>query len=92
MAVRTRWEFLFVEGDPAMVMDVTQRMVEMFEKTEQLLEVSVPLGNGKKTNGDGDEEAVGASIKSAGSSPKKTSSFRGRCDDCGENRRVARLS
>ncbi|CAM9748114.1 unnamed protein product, partial [Ascophyllum nodosum] len=42
------------------------------------------MGDGKKANGDGGEEAAGASVKSAGSSPKKTSSLRGRCDDCGE--------
>ena len=60
-------------------------MVEKFEKAEQLLGVSVPVGNGKKTNGDGVEVAVGASIKSAGSSREKNSSFRGRCDGCGES-------
>ena len=60
-------------------------MVKKFEKAEQLLGVSVPVGNGKMTNGDGGEVAVGASVKSARSSPKKTSSFMGRCDDCGEN-------
>ena len=85
MAVRSRCEFLSGEGDPARVMEVTQKMVEMFEKAEQLLRVSIPMGNGKKINGDGGEVAVGASVKSPGSSPKKTSSFRGRCDDCGEN-------
>ena len=61
-------------------------MVETFEKAEQLLGVSVPVGNEKKTNGGGGEVAVGASVKSAGSSPKKTSPFRGQCDDCGESR------
>ena len=84
MAVRRRCEFLSVEGDPARAMEVTQQM-ETFEKTEQLLGVIVPMGSGKKTNGDGGEVAVGASVKSARSSPKKTSPFRGRCDDCGEN-------
>ena len=77
--------FLSVEGDPARVMKVAQQMVEKFDGTEQLLGASVSMGNGKKTNDDGGEVAVGASVKSAGSSPKKTSSFRGRCDDCGEN-------
>ena len=85
MAVRSRCEFLSVEGDPARVTEVTQQMVEKFEKAEQLLGVSVPVGNGKNTNGDGGEVAVGALVKSAGSSPKKTSSFMGRCDDCGES-------
>ena len=60
-------------------------MVEKFETAEQLLGVSIPMSNGKTTNGDGGEVAVGASVKSAGSSPKKTSPFRRRCDDCGEN-------
>ena len=59
------------------VMEVTQQMVKKFEKAEQLLGVSVPMGNGKKTNGDVGELAVGASVKSAGSSPQKTSPFRG---------------
>ena len=85
MAVRTRWDLLSVEGDPARVMEVTQRMAEQFEKTEKLLGISAPKSNGKKTNGDGGEVAVGASVKMAGSSPKKTLSFRRRCDDCGEN-------
>ena len=85
MTVGSRCEFLSIEDDPARVMEVTQQMVETFEKAEQLLEVTVPMDNGKKTNGDGGEVAVGGSVKSAGSSPKKTSSFRGRCDDCGEN-------
>ena len=84
-AVGSRCEFLSVEGDPARVMEVTQQMVEKFEKAEQLLGVSVPVGNGENTNGDGGEVAVGASVKSAGSSPKNTSSFMGRCDDCGES-------
>ena len=66
-------------------MEVTQHMVEIFEMAQQILGVGVPTGDGKKTNGDGGEVAVGALVKSAGSSPKKTSSFRGRCDDCGEN-------
>ena len=85
MAVRSRCEFLSVEGDPARVMQVTQQRVETLEKAEQLLGVSVPVGNGKNTSGDGGEVAVGASVKSTGSSPKKTSSFMGRCDDCGES-------
>ena len=85
MAVRTRCDLLSVEGDSARVMEVTQRMAEQFEKTEKLLGISVPMSNGKKTNGDGGEVAVGASVKMAGSSPKKTSSFRGRCDDYGKN-------
>ena len=42
------------------------------------------MGNGKMSNGDGGEVAVGTSVKSAGSSPKKTSTFRGRWDTCGE--------
>ena len=84
-AVRCRCELLSAEGDPARVMEVTQQMVEKFEKAEQLLGVSVPVANGKKTNGDGGEVAVGTSVKSAGSSPKKTSSFMGRCDDCGDS-------
>ena len=81
-AVRCRCELLSAEGDPIRVMEVTQQMVEKFEKAEQLLGVSIPAGNG---NGDGGEVAVGASVKSAGSSPKKTSSFMGLCDDCGES-------
>ena len=72
MAVRSRGEFLYIEGDLARVMEVTQQMVENFEKAEQLLRVSVPMGNRKKTNSDG-EVAVGVSVKSAESSPKKTS-------------------
>ena len=84
-AVRSRCELLSAEGDPARVMEVTQQMGEKFEKAEQLLGVSVPVGNGKRTNGDAGEVAVGASIKSARSSPKKISSFMGRCDDCGES-------
>ena len=87
MAVRSRCEFLYVEGDPARVMEVTQQMVEKFEKAEQLLGVSVPVGNGKNTKDNGGEVAVGASVKSAGSSPKRTSSFMGRCNDCGESGR-----
>ena len=85
MAVRSCRKFLSVEGAPARVMEVTQKRVEKFEKAEQLLGVSIPMGNVKTTNGDGGEVAVGASVKSAGSSPTKTSPFRGRCDDCGEN-------
>ena len=76
-AVRCRCELLSSEGDPIRVMEVTQQMVEKFEKAEQLLGVSIPVGNG---NGDGGKVAVGASAKSAGSSLKKTSSFMGRCD------------
>ena len=83
--VRSRCELLSVEGDPARVMEVTQQMVEKLEKAEQLLGASVLMGNGKKTNGDGGEVAVGASVKPAGSSTKKTSSFRRRWHDCGEN-------
>ena len=41
-------------------MEVTQQMVEKFEKAEQLLGVSVPVGNGEKTNGDDGKVAVGA--------------------------------
>ena len=85
MAVRICCEFLSVEGDPARVMEVKERMVEQFEKAGQLLGVVVPMGSGKNTNGDGGEVDVGASVKSAGSSPNKTSSLGGRCDDCGEN-------
>ena len=59
-AVLSRCEFLSVEGDPDRAMEVTQQMVQNFEKAEQLLGVSVPVGNGKKTNGDGGEVAVGA--------------------------------
>ena len=66
-------------------MEVTQRMVGKFEKVEQLLGVSFRMNNGKKTNGDGGEVAIGTSVKSAGSSPKKNLSLRGRCDDCGKN-------
>ena len=76
-AVRCRCELLSADGDPIRVMEVTQQMVEKFEKAEQLLGVSIPVGNG---NGDGGKVAVGASVKSAGSSLKKTSSFMGRCD------------
>ena len=75
--VRCRCELLSAEGDPIRVMEVTQQMVEAFEKAEQLLGVSIPVGNG---NGDGGKVAVGASVMSAGSSLKKTSSFMGRCD------------
>ena len=85
MAVRSRCEFLSVESEPARVMEVTQQTVEKFEKAEQLLGVSVPVGNGKNTNSDGGEVAVGASVKSAGSNPKKTSSFMKRCDECDES-------
>ena len=74
-AVRCRCELLSAEGDPIRVMEVTQQMVEKFEKAEQLLGVSIPLGNG---NGDGGKVAIGASVKSARSSLKKTSSFMGR--------------
>ena len=81
MAVRSRCEFLSVEVDPARVMEVTQRMVEKFEKAKQLFGISVPIGNGEKTNGDDGEVAVRSSVKSAGSSPKNTWPFRGRCDD-----------
>ena len=81
-AVRCRCELLSAEGDPIRVMEVTQQMVEKFEKAEQLLGVIIPVGNG---NGDGGKVAVGTSVKSAGSSPKKTSSFMGRCDDCGDS-------
>ena len=81
-AVRCHCELLSAEGDPIRVMEVTQQIVEKFEKAEQLLGVSIPVGNG---NGDGGEVAVGASVKSTGSSPKKTSSFMGRCDDCGDS-------
>ena len=76
MAVRRRYEFLSAEGDPVRVMEITQRMVEQFEKARQLLGVCVPVGNGKKINVDGGEVVVGASVKSTGSSLKKTS-FRG---------------
>ena len=78
MAVRCRCEFMSAKGDPARAMEVTQRMVEQFEKAQQFLRASVPTGNRKKNNGDGGEVAVGSSVKSAGSSLKKTSMFRGR--------------
>ena len=81
-AVRCRCELLSAEGDPIRVMEVTQQMAEKFEKAEQLLGVSIPVGNG---NGDGGKVAVGASVKSAGSSLKKTSSFMGRCDRSGKS-------
>ena len=71
-AVPSRCELLSIEGDPARVMEVTQQMVETFEKAEQFLGVIVSVGNGKKTNGDGSEVAVGASVKSAGSRPNLT--------------------
>ena len=59
--------------------------MEQFEKAQQFLEVSAPpTGNGKTINGDGGEVAVGTSVKSAGSRPKKTSSFRGRYGGFGE--------
>ena len=45
--------------------------MKKFEKAEHLLGVSVPKGNRKKTSGDGGEVAVGASVKSGRSSPKK---------------------
>ena len=83
--MRSRCELLSAEVDSARVMEVTQSMVGKFEKAEQLLGVSVPVGIVKKTNNDGGEVAVGASVKSAGPSPEKTSSFRGQCDDCGES-------
>ena len=86
MAMGSRCEFLSVEGGPARVMEVTQQIAEKFEKTEQLLGISVPMSNGERTNDDDGQVTVGAPVKSAGSSPKKNSSFRGRCDDCGENR------
>ena len=85
-AVRCRCELMSVEGDPAEVMEVTQKMVEKYEKAEQLLGVSVPVGNG---NGDGGKVAVGVSVMSAGSSPQKTSSFMGRCDGSGESRYIS---
>ena len=34
MAVRCRCEFMSAEGSPARVMEVTQRMVEQFEKAQ----------------------------------------------------------
>ena len=85
-AVRCRCELLSAEGDPIRVMEVTQQMVEKFEKAEQLLGVSIPVGNG---NGDGGKVAVGASAKSAGSSLKKTSSFMGRCDRSDKSRYIS---
>ena len=39
IAVCRRWEFLSAESDPAKVMKVTQRMVEHFEKAQQLIGV-----------------------------------------------------
>ena len=85
MAVHRRCQFLSAEGDPARVIEVTPQMVGQFEKAQQLFGVSVPMGDGEKINVNGDEVPIGGSAKSAGSSPKKTSSFIGRCDDCGEN-------
>ena len=67
-------------------MEVMQQMVEKFKKAEHLLGVSIPVGNG---NGDGGKVAVGASVKSAGSSLKKTSSFMGRCDRSDESRYIS---
>ena len=84
--MRCRCELLSAEGDPIRVMEVTQQMVEKFEKAEQLLGVSIPVGNG---NGDGGKVAVGASAKSAGSSLKKTSSFMGRCDRSDKSRYIS---
>ena len=85
MAVHRRCQFLSAEGDPARVIEVTQQMVGQFENAQQLFGISIPMGNGKSINVDGDEVPIGASAKSAGSSPRKTSSFIGRCDDCGKN-------
>ena len=85
-AVRCRCELLAAEGGPIRVMEVTQQMVEKFEKAEQHLGVSIPVGNG---NGDGGKVAVGASVKSAGSSLKKTSSFMGRCDRSDKSRYIS---
>ena len=48
MAVRSRCEILSVEGDPARVMEVTQQMVEKFEKAEQLFGVKCPRGQREK--------------------------------------------
>ena len=85
IAMRCRCEFMSAKGDPARAMEVTQRMVEQFEKAQQFLRASVPTGNREKNNGeDGGEVAVEASVKSTGSSLKKTSMFRGRWASCGE--------
>ena len=84
--MRCRCELLSAEGDPIRVMEVTQQMVEKVDKAEQLLGVSIPVGNG---NGDGSKVAVGASVKSAGSSLKKTSSFMGRCDRSDKSRYIS---
>ena len=51
MAMRCRCEFMSAKGDPARAMEVTQRMVEQFEKAQQFLRASVPTGNRKKIMG-----------------------------------------
>ena len=84
--MRCRCELLSAEGDSVRVIEVTQQMVEKFEKAEQLHGVSIPVGKG---NGDGGKVAVGASVKSAGSSLKKTSSFMGRCDRSDKSRYIS---
>ena len=83
MAVRCRCEFMSTKGDLARAMEVTQWMVEQFEKAQQFLRASVSTGSKENNNGDGGEVAVGASVKSTGSSLKKTSMFRGRWTECG---------
>lgn len=48
MAVRHYCNFLSAEGDPASMMQVTQHMVEQFEKDQQLLGVGTPTKCTKK--------------------------------------------
>ena len=48
MAVRHRCEFLSADHDPGRVIEVTQRKGEQFAKAQQLLGVSVPMGDGEK--------------------------------------------
>ena len=55
------------EGDLARVIEITQGIVEQFEKTPQLLGVSVQMGDGKRIMMKGSGVAVGASGRSAGS-------------------------
>lgn len=62
--VRRRCDFLFVEGDPVRVMDLTQQMVEQFEKANGV--------RGKEElQEEGGEVVVEASVRSAGSGTKR---------------------